>query len=101
MINYYQIQWNNIPLEYQSQFTTYRWTVGYGEEYDYNSIMHYSSRAFVKDYSDKKMRSIVPRDKDVDPDNLGFKPNLSDIDKIKIRKMYKCSPYNDYKVRCR
>ena len=26
-----------------------RWTTGYGEEYDYRSIMHYSSRAFVKD----------------------------------------------------
>ena len=26
----------------------FRWTTGYGEEYDYKSIMHYSSRAFVK-----------------------------------------------------
>ena len=45
---YIEIEWNNIPAEYQAQFTTYRWTVGYGEKYDYDSIMHYSSRAFVK-----------------------------------------------------
>ena len=83
------------------QFTTYRWTVGYGEEYDYESIMHYSSRAFVRDYSDKNMRSNTPRDASIDPDTLGFKPDLSEIDKIKIRKMYKCAPYDDYKVRCR
>ena len=63
--------------------------------------MHYSSRAFVRDYSDNNMRSIVPKDKSIDPDTLGFKPNLSETDKIKIRKMYKCAPYNDYKVSCR
>ena len=43
-----QIEWENIPLQYQAQFSTYRWTVGYGETYDYQSIMHYSSRAFVR-----------------------------------------------------
>ena len=63
--------------------------------------MHYSSRAFVKDYTDKNMRSILPKDKSVDPDNLGFKADLSETDKIKIRKMYKCTPYGDYKVKCR
>ena len=62
--------------------------------------MHYSSRAFVKDYSNKNMRSIIPKDSSIDPDTLGFKPNLSETDKIKIRKMYKCAPYNDYKVSC-
>jgi len=97
---YIEIEWNNIPAEYQAQFTTYRWTVGYGEKYDYESIMHYSSRAFVRDYTDKTMRSIVPKDKSVDPDDIGFKQNLSEIDKVKIRKMYKCAPYNEYKVRC-
>ena len=74
--------------------------MGYGEEYDYKSIMHYSSRAFVRDYGDKSMRSIVPRDDSVDPDDIGFKANLSETDKIKIRKMYKCEPFRDYKVRC-
>ena len=96
----FQIKWSNIPLAYQAQFSTYRWTTGYGETYDYDSIMHYSSRAFIKDYGNKEMRSIVPRQGDVDPDNLGFKPELSPIDKIKIRKMYKCDPYNDYRVAC-
>ena len=97
----FQIQWNNIPAQYHTQFTTYRWTVGYGEKYDYDSIMHYSSRAFVRDYNDKNMRSIVPTDTSVSPDDIGFKANLSEIDKIKIRKMYKCEPFREYKVRCR
>ena len=46
------------------------------------------------------MRSIKPKDKSIDPDDLGFKADLSEIDKKKIRKMYKCEPYNDYKVSC-
>lgn len=46
------------------------------------------------------MRSIRPKDKSIDPDDLGFKADLSEIDKKKIRKMYKCEPYNDYKVSC-
>merc|ERR1711892_1215430 len=75
---YIKILWNNIPPSYHAQFNTYRWTTGYGEKYDYESIMHYSSRAFVKDYNDKGMKSILPTDESVDVDNLGFKPNLSE-----------------------
>ena len=56
---------------------------------------------FTRDSTDKTMRSIKPKDGSIDPDDLGFKPNLSEIDKKKIRKMYKCDPYNDYKVSCR
>ena len=97
---YPQILWNNIPSNYQAQFSTYRWTTGYGETYDYDSIMHYSSRAFIKDYGDKQMRSIVPKKDQIDPDDLGFKPDLSPIDKIKIRKMYKCAPYDEYRASC-
>ena len=29
------------------------WTTAYGEDYDYESIMHYSARAFVKDRKSK------------------------------------------------
>lgn len=46
------------------------------------------------------MRSLLPRDNAVDPDTLGFKPDLSATDKAKIRKMYKCAPYQEYKSRC-
>jgi len=95
-----EIQWNNIPSSYHAQFSTYRWTTGYGEKYDYESIMHYSSRAFVKDYNDKKMRSITPKDDTVDVDSLGFKPNLSSSDIAKIQKMYKCAPFQDYAASC-
>ena len=57
-------------------------------------ILHY------RDYNDKKMRSIRPKDKSINPDDLGFKADLSEIDRKKIRKMYKCEPYIDYKVSC-
>lgn len=50
---YIEVNWSNIPPQYHAQFNTYRWTTGYGEKYDYESIMHYSSRAFVRDYDDK------------------------------------------------
>jgi len=68
-----------------------RWTTGFGEVYDYNSIMHYSKLAFSK--SDVDM-TIIP--KNVDPDLIGKKQNLSETDIIKIKKLYKCPPYNEW-----
>jgi hypothetical protein len=41
----------------------HRWTTGYGEKYDYDSIMHYSKLAFSKSTTDL---TIVP--KYTDPD---------------------------------
>merc|ERR1712048_264863 len=59
---YIEVLWNNIPGTYHPQFNTYRWTTGYGEPYDFDSIMHYSSRAFIKG-----MRSLVPRNSSIKP----------------------------------
>lgn len=108
---YIKINWNNIADGRQDQFSTYRyfqstllllfcymfirWTTGFGEEYDYSSIMHYSSAAFSKD--PKEAMTIEP----VSPDRhtiqgLGRRRNLSDIDVVKIKKLYKCSPYENW-----
>ena len=38
----------------------YRWTTGFGEHYDYDSIMHYSSKAFSKDPESDGMLTIEP-----------------------------------------
>ena len=69
----------------------HRWTTGYGEKYDYDSIMHYSKLAFSKSTTDM---TIVP--KFTDPDLIGKKVNLSETDIIKIKKLYKCSPYDQW-----
>jgi hypothetical protein len=45
----------------------FRWTTGYGEKYDYDSIMHYSKTAFSKTETDM---TIVP--KYTDPDLVSF-----------------------------
>jgi len=68
-----------------------RWTTGYGEKYDYDSIMHYSKTAFSKSTTDM---TIVP--KFTDPDLIGKKVNLSETDIIKIKKLYKCAPYDQW-----
>ena len=43
------------PCTTSSLNTFFRWTTGYGEDYDYDSIMHYSARAFVKDRTSKHL----------------------------------------------
>ena len=68
-----------------------RWTTGYGEKYDYDSIMHYSKTAFSKSES---LDTIVP--KFTDPDAIGKKVNLSETDITKIKKLYKCPPYDQW-----
>ncbi|QQP34617.1 Metalloendopeptidase, partial [Caligus rogercresseyi] len=70
-------------------------TTAYGEEYDYDSIMHYSSRAFSKDYHDPEILTIVPRN-GVSPEDIGRKKNYSPKDIIKIKKMYRCAPYENW-----
>ena len=68
-----------------------RFSSGYGEEYDYNSILHYSATAFSKD---NESVTLLPRVGE--PDMIGKKRNLSDTDVVKIKKMYKCKPYEGW-----
>ena len=75
-------------------FSDGRFSSGYGEEYDYNSILHYSATAFSKD---NESVTLLPRVGE--PDMIGKKRNLSDTDIVKIKKMYKCKPYEGWWVR--
>ena len=75
----------------------YRWTTGFGEPYDYDSIMHYSSKAFSKNPRDNTTMTIEPVNPDrADIGGLGRKRNLSDTDIAKIKKLYKCPPYENW-----
>ena len=56
----------------------------------------FSSRAFVIDRQDKNMKTILARDDKVESGQLGLKKNLSALDIVKIKKMYKCPPYQDW-----
>ena len=74
-----------------------RWTTAYGEGYDYNSIMHYSARAFSKEpFGDDPMLTITPKNPAVNYTSIGRKVNLSETDIIKIKKLYKCPPYREW-----
>lgn len=73
-----------------------RWTSGYGEPYDYDSIMHYSAFAFSKNKGVDK--TIEP--KNVNFTQIGRKANLSETDITKIKKLYKCPPYENFKNGC-
>merc|ERR1712066_1072395 len=65
------------------------------EKYHYNSILHYSATAFSKD---NESVTLLPRVGE--PDMIGKKSNLSDTDIVKIKKMYKCKPYEGWQNRC-
>ena len=60
--------------------------------------MHYSSKAFSKDPYDEDMITIEPVSSNdrVQIAGLGRRKNLSDTDVVKIKKMYKCSPYENW-----
>ncbi len=85
-------------------FFSTRWTSAYGEEYDYSSIMHYSSRAFSKRPEDPSSATIVPRSDSnhrvsVSADDLGRRGNLSDADIRKVkRKNVATLNFVDYSV---
>lgn len=98
---YVKINWENIRDGRKDQFMTFRWTTGYGEKYDYASILHYSSGAFSRDPDDPDALTIVPVDGAATPaSDLGRRQNLSATDAAKIRKMYKCEPYADWRNDC-
>ena len=74
-----------------------RWTTAFGEGYDYDSIMHYSSKAFSKDpFGNDPALTILPKNSAVNATSLGRKVNLSETDIIKIKKLYKCPPYSSW-----
>ncbi|XP_042874384.1 zinc metalloproteinase nas-14-like [Penaeus japonicus] len=82
---YVTIMWENISSGHEHNFVTYPEDVatGFGESYDYGSVMHYSRTSFSANGED----TIVP----VNPNaEIGQRVSLSVIDVAKLMKMYKC-----------
>ncbi|XP_058835595.1 seminal metalloprotease 1-like [Topomyia yanbarensis] len=83
---YVEIVWDNIQAGKEHNFLLYASDqVGnYGAEYDYGSVMHYSSTAF----SENGEKTIVPL-KDTN-EKMGQRDGMSEKDIFKINSMYDC-----------
>ncbi|SPP83526.1 low choriolytic enzyme [Drosophila guanche] len=85
---YVQIEYDNIPRKYWSQFMAMNSTTTYDVPYDYDSVMHYAKNAFAKDPSKPTILALVDG-KPVERD-MGQVWGPSEGDWTKIRLMYKC-----------
>ncbi|KAF2884811.1 hypothetical protein ILUMI_21344 [Ignelater luminosus] len=83
--DYVDIIWQNIQEGKENNFNKYssNVTTSFGEKYDYDSVMHYSAYAFSKNGE----RTIITKDPSAE---IGQRLGLSDIDAIKLNKMYQC-----------
>ncbi|MDK2413033.1 M12 family metallopeptidase, partial [Aphanizomenon sp. 202] len=83
--NYVTIMWNNIQSGAEHNFDKYSssYIGGFGEQYDYGSVMHYSAYAF----SANGEKTIVTEDPNA---VIGQRQGLSDVDLRKLKNMYNC-----------
>ncbi|XP_071527690.1 zinc metalloproteinase nas-4-like [Panulirus ornatus] len=83
--DYVTIMWENIEPGREHNFNKYSTNVigGFGEQYDYGSVMHYSAYAF----SENGKKTIVTKDLNA---VIGQRDHLSDVDLRKLMNMYKC-----------
>ncbi|GAA5515070.1 flavastacin [Deinococcus carri] len=77
---YVEIQWQNIPADWQSQYEIRSGSKGYGT-YDFDSIMHYPA------YFDGKL-AIKPLDSSIDINRMGQRNGYSSTDVGNINFMY-------------
>merc|ERR1719244_60000 len=84
--DYVTIMYDNIQSGAEHNFDKYSssYIGGFGEDYDYGSVMHYSAYAF----SDNGEKTIVTKDADA---TIGQRVGLSDVDLRKLKNMYNCS----------
>jgi len=83
--DYVTIMFDNIQSGAEHNFDKYSSSVigGFGENYDYGSVMHYSAYAF----SSNGQKTIVTKDSNA---SIGQRVGLSDVDLRKLMNMYKC-----------
>uniref|UniRef100_A0A7E4VUC2 Metalloendopeptidase n=1 Tax=Panagrellus redivivus TaxID=6233 RepID=A0A7E4VUC2_PANRE len=86
--DYIRIKWENVLSGMRSQFDVISGALQdtLGEEYDYKSIMHYASNAFSKNG-----QNTIETTVDGFTDVIGSAVELSDMDVVKINKLYACS----------
>ncbi|EDW81478.2 uncharacterized protein Dwil_GK11006 [Drosophila willistoni] len=85
---YVEIDYDNIPRKYWSQFMAMEQTTTFNVPYDYQSVMHYSKNAFAKDPTKPTIRALI-EGKPVERD-MGQTRGPSEGDLAKIRIMYNC-----------
>ncbi|KAF2888173.1 hypothetical protein ILUMI_18000 [Ignelater luminosus] len=86
---YIEIVLDNVQkgLEYNFNKATHK-TDSFGFDYDYESIMHYSAFAFSRN----GRKTIIPKRTVRQGLPMGQRKELSEIDILKINKMYNCTP---------
>ncbi|CAL4146801.1 unnamed protein product [Meganyctiphanes norvegica] len=82
--DYVTIHWEHISSGHEHNFNKYDsdYIGGFGEDYDYGSVMHYSKHAF----SDDGEVTIETKH----GESIGQRVDLSDVDLRKLMNMYKC-----------
>uniref|UniRef100_A0AC35G4G8 Metalloendopeptidase n=1 Tax=Panagrolaimus sp. PS1159 TaxID=55785 RepID=A0AC35G4G8_9BILA len=87
-----RIKWENILPGMKSQFDIISGALQdtLGENYDYRSIMHYDSTAFSRN-GQNTIETMVDGFTGV----IGSATDLSDLDVVKIEKLYRCSKKDD------
>lgn len=81
--DFVEIQWDNIEIGKKNNFIKHETSSSFGFPYDYNSVMHYSDKAF----SSNGERTIVPKDPMA---KIGQREAMSETDIQKMKRKY-CS----------
>uniref|UniRef100_A0AAZ3RNH6 Metalloendopeptidase n=1 Tax=Oncorhynchus tshawytscha TaxID=74940 RepID=A0AAZ3RNH6_ONCTS len=87
--NYVTVLWENIWKDRVRNFEKFK-TNSLGVPYDYDSIMHFG----MYSYSEDGDPTIKPKRKNHNT-HLGQRTGLSQLDKMKINKLYKCDTLDD------
>ncbi|XP_071321396.1 hatching enzyme 1.2-like [Trachinotus anak] len=88
---YVRINWENVPSVHEFNFHK-RDTNNLNTPYDYSSVMHYGRTAFSSTFGADTITPI--------PDSsvpIGQRDDMSDIDILRINRLYECSKYSKVK----
>ncbi|KAL8561655.1 hypothetical protein ACOMHN_001387 [Nucella lapillus] len=88
--SYISIVWENIATDHRSNFKKYDTSTinTLQTQYDYGSIMHYKNNTFAMDRRRVTINATLPLPPGVE---MGQRIRLSDIDVLKLRRLYKCN----------